>query len=184
MSLFKSQLTILQEAFTEVVQYFGENPKQSQPNTVFSVLQRFVDGFRVSEEDFQLMQLLTGPLYWMTSVWRPKLVLFQLNQIWYLLTDQSVTNSSYSGMIEFICFSIESGWGESCSDDTAKGCKSACWNECWPRFGLILLWNQYHFVMESSTGILQCIHHCLYTADHLSPIVCVSVHVCTTFWRD
>ena len=47
------------------MQYFGENPKQSQPNTVFSVLQRFVDGFRVSEEDFQLMQLLTGPRSWM-----------------------------------------------------------------------------------------------------------------------
>jgi len=75
------QVSILQEAFTEVVQYFGENPKQSQPNTVFSVLQRFVDGFRVSEEDFQLMQLLTGPRSWMTSVWRPKLVIIQLNQI-------------------------------------------------------------------------------------------------------
>ena len=123
--------------------------------------------------------------YWQVHVlgWgRPKLVLFQLNQIWYLLTDQSVTNSSYSGMIEFICFSIESGWGESCSDDTAKGCKSACWNECWPRFGLILLWNQYHFVMESSTGILQCIHHCLYTADHLSPIVCVCVCTCVYYF--
>ena len=28
--------------------YFGENPKQAQPNSVFPVLQRFVTGFRVS----------------------------------------------------------------------------------------------------------------------------------------
>jgi len=46
------------EAFTEVVQYFGENSKQSQPNTVFSVLQRFVDGFRkVDGENLARMTL-------------------------------------------------------------------------------------------------------------------------------
>ena len=33
-----------------MVQYFGENPKQSQPNTIFPVLQRFVDAFRVRIE--------------------------------------------------------------------------------------------------------------------------------------
>ncbi len=37
-----------QEAFSEVVNYFGEKPKQCQPNTVFPVIFRFVNAFRVS----------------------------------------------------------------------------------------------------------------------------------------
>jgi hypothetical protein len=34
------------EAFQEVVGYFGENPKTAQPNAVFPVLLRFVTAFR------------------------------------------------------------------------------------------------------------------------------------------
>ena len=46
-SLSLSHANPLQEAFMEVVQYFGENAKSAQPNTVFPVLHRFVGGFRV-----------------------------------------------------------------------------------------------------------------------------------------
>ena len=44
----EADLSTAQEAFGEVVQYFGENPKLCQPNSVFPVLQRFVAGFQVS----------------------------------------------------------------------------------------------------------------------------------------
>ena len=45
----EADLATAQEAFGETVQYFGENPKLCQPNSVFPVLQRFVDGFQVME---------------------------------------------------------------------------------------------------------------------------------------
>ena len=44
----EGDLSTAKEAFGEVVQYFGENPKLCQPNSVFPVLQRFVVGFKVS----------------------------------------------------------------------------------------------------------------------------------------
>ena len=37
-----------QDTFTELVQYFGENPKLAQPNTVFPVLQRFITSLKVT----------------------------------------------------------------------------------------------------------------------------------------
>ena len=43
----EADLATAKEAFGEVVQYFGENPKLTQPNSVFPVLQRFVAGFQV-----------------------------------------------------------------------------------------------------------------------------------------
>ena len=43
-----SVLLQTQETFLDVVNYFGENPKLSQPNSIFPVLQRFVEGFQVS----------------------------------------------------------------------------------------------------------------------------------------
>jgi hypothetical protein len=38
----------IQEAFSEVVQFFGCNSKTTQPNVVFPILDRFVEGFHVS----------------------------------------------------------------------------------------------------------------------------------------
>ena len=46
----EADLSTAQEAFGEVVQYFGENPKLCQPNSVFPVLQRFVAGFQVKRK--------------------------------------------------------------------------------------------------------------------------------------
>ena len=46
----EADLVTAKEAFGEVVQYFGENPKLTQPNSVFPVLQRFVAGFQVKKE--------------------------------------------------------------------------------------------------------------------------------------
>ena len=43
----ESDLATAREAIGEVVQYFGENPKLTQPNSVFPILQRFVTGFQV-----------------------------------------------------------------------------------------------------------------------------------------
>ena len=48
-SKLETDLATAQEAFGEVIQYFGENAKLCQPNSVFPVLQRFVDGFQVKE---------------------------------------------------------------------------------------------------------------------------------------
>ena len=45
----EADLATAKEAFGEVVQYFGENPKLTQPNSVFPVLQRFVAGFQVKK---------------------------------------------------------------------------------------------------------------------------------------
>ena len=49
-----------QESFAEVVHHFAENSKTSQPNSVFPVLLRFVNGFRVGvmqskKEKFRLL---------------------------------------------------------------------------------------------------------------------------------
>lgn len=46
----EADLVTAKEAFAEVVQYFGENPKLTQPNSVFPVLQRFVASFQVGEK--------------------------------------------------------------------------------------------------------------------------------------
>ena len=50
----ETDLATAREAFGEVVQYFGENPKLTQPNSVFPVLQRFVAGFQVKNAIFSL----------------------------------------------------------------------------------------------------------------------------------
>ncbi|XP_064401214.1 formin-like protein 1 isoform X1 [Halichondria panicea] len=44
-------LETAKEAFGEVVQYFGENAKLSQPNSIFPVLHRFVTNFRKADSD-------------------------------------------------------------------------------------------------------------------------------------
>lgn len=48
MKTVTSFIFCVQEAFGEVVQFFGCNPKTTQPNSVFPVLDRFLEGFRVS----------------------------------------------------------------------------------------------------------------------------------------
>ena len=58
----EADLATAKEAFGEVVQYFGENPKLTQPNSVFPVLQRFVAGFQVRKEAFSNLSLLLCPL--------------------------------------------------------------------------------------------------------------------------
>jgi hypothetical protein len=42
----ESDFATANEAFQEVAQYFGENAKSAQPNTVFPILHRFVTAFR------------------------------------------------------------------------------------------------------------------------------------------
>ncbi|XP_064401235.1 formin-like protein 2 isoform X4 [Halichondria panicea] len=44
-------LETAKEAFGEVVQYFGENAKLSQPNSIFPVLHRFVTNFRKADSE-------------------------------------------------------------------------------------------------------------------------------------
>ncbi|KAL5496330.1 hypothetical protein EMCRGX_G012589 [Ephydatia muelleri] len=47
----EADFKLAKEVFTEVVQYFGENVKQTQPNTLFSVLQRFTTAFKKADTE-------------------------------------------------------------------------------------------------------------------------------------
>lgn len=48
MNLTVVLLFVPQEAYTAVVEFFGENSKTLAPNTFFSVFSRFVHAYRVS----------------------------------------------------------------------------------------------------------------------------------------
>lgn len=62
----RTSLYLFQEAFGEVVQFFGCNTKTTQPNSVFPVLYRFVEGFRVSLYVylFMYMQRIRSSFTW------------------------------------------------------------------------------------------------------------------------
>lgn len=47
----EADFKVAKEVFTEVVQYFGENVKQTQPNTLFSVLHRFTAAFKKADTE-------------------------------------------------------------------------------------------------------------------------------------
>ena len=45
----------LQEAYGSVVEYFGENPKTTQPSMFFPLFGRFIKGYKVRTSDWFLI---------------------------------------------------------------------------------------------------------------------------------